>query len=83
MNGATTLLNDNVEGADDNGWTTYNFRKTVNGDDVRVFDRAYVVENRQYQGYDRGSRRARTTSASPTRPTSRSGSSTTRTRTAS
>jgi immune inhibitor A len=54
VNGATTLLSDNVEGADDNGWTTYNFRKTVNGDDVRVFDRAYVVENRQYQGYDTG-----------------------------
>jgi len=53
-NGTTTLLDDNVEGADDNGWTPYNFRKTVNGDDVRVFDRAYVVENRQYMGYDTG-----------------------------
>ena len=35
-----------------NGWTPYNFRKVVNGDDVRVFDRAYVIENRQYMGYD-------------------------------
>ena len=26
----------------------------MNGDDVRVFDRAYVVENRQYMGYDTG-----------------------------
>ena len=74
-NGSTTLLNDNVEGADDKGWTPYNFRKTVNGDDVRVFDRAYVVENRQYVGYDTGLGRAPTTSGSTTRPTSRTGSS--------
>ncbi len=51
-NGSTTILSDDVEGADPNGWTPYNFRKVVNGDDVRVFDRAYVIENRQYMGYD-------------------------------
>src|SRR6185312_11522818 len=51
-NGSTTVFSDDVEGADDNGWTPYNFRKVVNGDDVRVFDRAYVIENRQYVGYD-------------------------------
>jgi immune inhibitor A len=53
-NGSTTILSDNVEGADDNGWTPYNFRKVVNGDDTRTFDRAYVIENRQYVGYDTG-----------------------------
>jgi immune inhibitor A len=53
-NGSSTLLSDDVEGADNNGWTPYNFRKVVNGDDVRVFDRAYVIENRQYTGYDTG-----------------------------
>jgi immune inhibitor A len=55
-NGSTSLLDDNVEGADANGWTPYNFRKVVNGDDARVFDRAYVIENRQYMGYDTGLR---------------------------
>jgi immune inhibitor A len=53
-NGSTTLLSDDVEGADANGWSAYNFRKVVNGDDVRTFDRAYVIENRQYMGYDTG-----------------------------
>lgn len=50
------VFSDDVEGADNNGWTPYNFRKAVNGDDVRVFDRAYVIENRQYVGYDAGLR---------------------------
>jgi immune inhibitor A len=51
-NGSTSLLSDDVEGSDDAGWTPYNFRKTTNGDDVRTFSRAYVIENRQYMGYD-------------------------------
>jgi immune inhibitor A len=51
-NGATTLFSDDAESSDNAGWTPYNFRKTTNGDDVRTFNRAYVVENRQYMGYD-------------------------------
>lgn len=51
-NGGTTLLTDNVDGPDDNGWTPEGGFAKSDGVEVSSGDRYYLVENRTYVGYD-------------------------------
>lgn len=51
-NGGTTLLTDNVDGPDDNGWTAKGGFAKSDGTEISSGDRYYLVENRTYVDYD-------------------------------
>ena len=76
--GQTSVLSDGAE-AGDNGWTVKGW-KVSTGTEVTNAERYYLLENRQYVGYDQTLQRARTSSARRTRV--RTGSSTSSSRTA-
>jgi len=50
--GGSTLFFDNVESADNNGWTPVGGFKKSTGTETSVGDRYYLLENRTYVDYD-------------------------------